>query len=104
MGYMIMIIVVSMTSVISSYFLLNAENYHWQWTAFGSGASVSIYVFLYIIYYFMFKTQQSGLLQTTFYFGYMSGASLLLGILCGTVGHAATSRFVRSIFENVKVD
>jgi len=102
--YMIMTIVVSMTSIISVYFLLNAENYHWQWTAFGSGASISIYVFLYTIYYFIFKTQMSGLLQTTFYFGYMFVTSLILGILCGTVGHAAASKFVRSIFENVKVD
>lgn len=32
-----------------TYFLLNAENYHWQWTAFQTAASTSIYVFLYSV-------------------------------------------------------
>lgn len=102
--YAILTIVVSMTSIIVVYFSLNAENYLWQWTAFGSGASTAAYVFLYGIYYFLFKTQMHGLLQTVYYFGYMALISLNLGILCGTIGHGAASRFVRAIFENVKVD
>jgi transmembrane 9 superfamily member 3 len=102
--FFILIIVVSMTSIIVVYFCLNAENYLWQWTAFGSGASTAAYVFLYAIYYFTFKTQMHGLLQTTFYFGYMTMIATSLGILCGTIGHGAASRFVRAIFQNVKVD
>ena len=102
--YGILTIVVGMTSIIVVYFCLNAENYLWQWTAFGSGASTAGYVFVYGIYYFLFKTQMNGFLQTSFYFGYMGLISLSLGILCGTLGHAAASRFVRAIFQNVKVD
>ena len=102
--YCILTIVVSTTSIIVVYFCLNAENYQWQWTAYGSGASTALYVFVYGIYYFFFKTQMNGFLQTSFYFGYMFLISLTLGILCGTLGHAAASRFVRAIFQNVKVD
>lgn len=102
--YAILTIVVGMTSIIVVYFCLNAENYQWQWTAFGSGASTSVYVFLYGIYYYIFKTQMHGLLQFCFYFGYMSLIAINLGLLCGTMGHAAASRFVRAIFNNVKVD
>ena len=102
--YAILTIVVGMTSIIVVYFCLNAENYLWQWTAFGSGASTSVYVFLYGIYYYIFKTQMHGFLQFCFYFGYMSLIALNLGLLCGTMGHAAASRFVRAIFNNVKVD
>jgi transmembrane 9 superfamily member 3 len=102
--YGILTIVVGMTSIIVVYFCLNAENYLWQWTAFFSGASTSGYVFLYGIYYFLFKTQMNGFLQTSFYFGYMSLISIALGILCGTLGHGAASQFVRAIFQNVKVD
>jgi transmembrane 9 superfamily protein 3 len=102
--YGILTIVVGMTSIIVVYFCLNAENYLWQWTAFGSGASTAGYVFLYGIYYFLFKTQMNGFLQTSFYFGYMSLISITLGILCGTLGHASASSFVRAIFQNVKVD
>jgi transmembrane 9 superfamily protein 3 len=102
--YAILTIVVSMTSIIVVYFCLNAENYLWQWTAFGSGASTAGYVFLYGIYYFLFKTQMNGFLQTTYYFGYMGLISVNLGLLCGTLGHAAASQFVNAIFQNVKVD
>jgi transmembrane 9 superfamily protein 3 len=102
--YIILNIVVGMTSIIVVYFCLNAENYHWQWTAFGSGASTSGYVFLYGIYYYIFKTTMHGLLQFCFYFGYMALISVNLGLLCGTLGYAAASFFVRAIFQNVKVD
>jgi transmembrane 9 superfamily protein 3 len=102
--YGILAIVVSMTSIIVVYFLLNAENWTWQWTAFASGASTAGYVFAYGIYYYLFKTEMNGLLQTLFYFGYMALISIHLGVLCGTIGHAAASKFVRAIFQNVKVD
>jgi len=102
--YAILSIVVSMTSIIVVYFCLNAENYLWQWTAFGSGASVSGYVYLYGIYYYIFKTKMHGLLQFCFFFGYIGLISVNMGLLCGTMGHFAASRFVRAIFQNVKVD
>ncbi len=102
--YAILAIVVGMTSIIVVYFCLNAENWQWHWTAFGSGASTSAYVFLYGIYYFFFKTTMHGFLQTSFYFGYMALIAIHLGLLCGTLGHAAASGFVRAIFQNVKVD
>ncbi len=102
--YVILAVVVSMTTIIVVYFCLNAENYLWQWTALASGGSIAGYVFLYGIYYFMFKTQMTGFLQTMFYFGYMALISLTLGTLSGTVGHFAASKFVRTIFRNVKVD
>jgi transmembrane 9 superfamily protein 3 len=103
--YGILTIVVCMTSIIVVYFLLNAgENYHWQWTAFFSGASLGAYVFLYGIYYFLFKTQMNGFLQVVFYFGYMALIAIHLGMMCGTLGHTASTKFVRAIFHNVKVD
>ena len=100
--YAMLTIMVGMTSIIVVYFCLNAENYLWQWTAFGSGASTSAYVFLYGVYYYIFKTQMHGMLQFCFYFGYMALISINLGLFGGTLGHAAASQFVRAIFQNVK--
>jgi len=102
--YAILCLVVCMTTIIVVYFCLNAENYLWQWTAFYSGGSTALYVFLYSIYYFVFKTSMHGLVQTSFYFGYMLLISLAMGTLCGTLGHWAANKFVRTIFQNVKVD
>jgi transmembrane 9 superfamily protein 3 len=102
--YLILAIVVGMTSIIVVYFCLNAENYLWQWTAFASGASTAGYVFLYGVYYFLFKTQMHGFLQTVFYFGYMGLISISLALLCGTLGHGAAHAFVKAIFEGIKLD
>ncbi len=45
-----------------------------------------------------------GLFQTSFYFGYMALFSACLGIMCGTLGYAGTSLFVRKIYSTVKID
>jgi len=102
--FAILSVVVSMTSIISTYFCLNAENYHWQWTSFFSGASTSAYVFLYGIYYFYMKTNMHGFYQTVHYFGYMFLISLTMGTSCGTLGYFASEKFVKTIFQNVKLD
>jgi transmembrane 9 superfamily member 3 len=69
--YLILSMVTICTTIVSVYFILNSENYHWQWLSFFSAGSTSVYVFLYSIYYFMYKTQMTGLLQVSYYFGYM---------------------------------
>ncbi|CAL5434510.1 unnamed protein product [Camellia sinensis] len=83
--FLILIIVTVCVTIVGTYFLLNAENYHWQWTSFFSAASTAVYVYLYSIYYYYVKTKMSGFFQTSFYFGYTMMFCLGLGILCGAV-------------------
>ncbi|KAL6010671.1 Transmembrane 9 superfamily member 1 [Asimina triloba] len=80
--FLILIIVTVCVTIVGTYFLLNAENYHWQWTSFFSAASTAVYVYLYSIYYYHVKTKMSGFFQTSFYFGYTLMFCLGLGILC----------------------
>lgn len=47
--FIILMIVTACVTVVGTYFLLNAENYHWQWTSFTMSASTSAYVFLYSV-------------------------------------------------------
>lgn len=101
---LILVIVTICVTIVCTYFLLNAEDYRWQWTSFLAAASTSVYVYIYSIYYFFFKTKMYGLFQTAFYFGYMALFSVALGILCGTVGFIGTSIFVRKIYSTVKID
>eukprot|EP00252_Welwitschia_mirabilis_P021823 TRINITY_DN5713_c0_g2_i1.p1 TRINITY_DN5713_c0_g2~~TRINITY_DN5713_c0_g2_i1.p1 ORF type:complete len:590 (-),score=79.03 TRINITY_DN5713_c0_g2_i1:356-2125(-) len=102
--FLILLIVTVCVTIVGTYFLLNAENYHWQWTSFFCAASTAAYVYLYSIYYYYMKTKMSGFFQTTFYFGYTLMFCLGLGILCGAVGYAGTSLFVRRIYTNIKCD
>ncbi|XP_058789177.1 transmembrane 9 superfamily member 3 [Phymastichus coffea] len=102
--FVILIIVTVCVTIVCTYFLLNAEDYRWQWTSFLAAASTASYVYLYSFYYFFFKTKMYGLFQTAFYFGYMALFSLALGIMCGTVGYVGTNAFVRKIYSTVKID
>ncbi|KAG2659018.1 hypothetical protein PVAP13_1KG329400 [Panicum virgatum] len=91
-------------TIVGTYFLLNAENYHWQWTSFFSAASTAVYVYLYSLYYYHMKTKMSGFFQTSFYFGYTLMFCLGLGTLCGAVGYLGSTLFVRRIYRNIKCD
>lgn len=102
--FVILAIVTICVTIVCTYFLLNAEDYRWQWTSFLAAGSTSGYVYLYSIYYFFFKTKMYGLFQTTFYFGYMALFSLSLGLMCATLGYIGTSAFVRKIYSTVKID
>ncbi|XP_061180989.1 transmembrane 9 superfamily member 3-like [Saccostrea echinata] len=102
--FVILTIVTVCVTIVCTYFLLNAEDYRWQWTSFSAAASTAGYVYLYSFYYFFFKTKMYGFFQTTFYFGYMALFSLALGLMCGTFGYIGTSYFVRKIYSTVKID
>ncbi|KAJ6216190.1 hypothetical protein RDWZM_007347 [Blomia tropicalis] len=102
--FLILTAVTACVTIVCTYFLLNAEDYRWQWTSFMAGASTAGYVYLYSFYYFFFKTKMYGLFQTVFYFGNMALFSAVLGIMCGTFGYVGTRAFVRKIYSTVKID
>lgn len=102
--FLILLAVVLNTTVVSTYFLLNAENYKWQWTSFASAASTAFYVYMYAVYFFFFKTRMTGLFQTLFYFGYSAMACLYLAIMCGAVGHLGANAFCKRIYSTLKVE
>jgi len=102
--YCILIIVTICVTIVATYFLLNAEDYRWQWTSFCSGGSTALYVFVYAVYYFFTKTRMSGFLQTVYYFGYMLCFCLGLFVLCGTIGYWGSNLFVRRIYQYIHSD
>lgn len=40
--FLILVIVTVCVTIVGTYFLLNAENYHWQWTSFTAAASTAL--------------------------------------------------------------
>ncbi len=102
--FLILAIVTACVTVVATYFLLNAENYHWKWTSFFSGASVGIYVGLYSIHFLLFKTKMSGFFQISFYLGYSLLACIAIGLMQGAIGHFAASLFCQHIYRQVKAD
>lgn len=102
--FIILLAVTLCVTIVATYFLLNAENYHWHWTSFGAGASVSVYVFFYSVHYFLSKTKMTGFFQTSFYFGYTAMFCVGLSIMCGAIGYLGASTFVKRIYRTIKCD
>ncbi|KAK8806356.1 hypothetical protein WA588_002927 [Blastocystis sp. NMH] len=100
----ILVIIESCVSIVGTYILLNAENHHWRWTSFLSGASIGVYLFLYCVYFYCCKTQMNGFVQAAYFFGESLLLVLLVALFCGVVSTAAATMFVRQIFTNIKVD
>ncbi|KAH0658951.1 hypothetical protein KY285_029258 [Solanum tuberosum] len=101
--FIVLIIVTVCVTIVGTYYLLNVENYHWQWTSFFSAASTALYVYLYAIYYYYAKTKMSGLLQTSFYFGYTLMFCLGVGILCDKPNRWNNSISIQSVVSNLAV-
>ena len=102
--FLILLVVTVCVTIVTTYVLLNAEDYRWHWNAFMSGGSTALYVFCYAIYYFFTKTRMSGMMQTSYYFGYMAMFSAGLCVLCGTIGYMGASAFVNKIYQYIKSD
>eukprot|EP00903_Cladosiphon_okamuranus_P013038 g12165.t1 len=102
--FAILVVVLVCTTIVAVYFVLNGENYHWQWVSFLSAGSTAGYVYLYSIYYLWFKTQQSGFMQLSFFFGYMGLFCAALAVMCGSIGVMGSTVFVKQIYRNIKVD
>ena len=102
--YAILSIVTLCSSIVSTYVLLNSENWRWIWHSFLSAGSTALYVFLYAIYYFHFKTNMSGVIQTSFYFGYTILFCFSFFLFSGAVGFFGSYVFVRRIYRDIKTD
>ncbi|KAF2088553.1 endosomal P24A protein-like protein [Saccharata proteae CBS 121410] len=102
--YGLMIITAAAVTVLMIYFLLCAENYHWQWRAFCTAGASAAYVFAYALLYWVkalsFGSWTSGVL----YLGYSGLISVLFFILTGTIGFFASWLFVLKIYGSIKVD
>lgn len=102
--FLILSIVTMSVAIVATYFLVNSEDWRWWWTSFLAGASTSIYVFFYSVYYFFAKTHMHGFLQTAFYFGYTFLFCAALALVCGTTGLISSKWFVSRIYGNIKID
>lgn len=104
LALLLLIIVSACICTISTYFLLSAENYLWQWTSFASGASTGLWVLMYSFYYFHIKTDMASLMQSTYYWCYSIIVAGTIALMSGSIGYVASSIFVRRIYRNVKCD
>lgn len=71
---------------------------------FCTAASTAVYVFLYAVHYFIFKTKMTGFFQTAFYFGHSLIFCIGLGTLTGSMGFLGARQFILQLYSGLKCD
>jgi len=100
----ILLIVTACITVALTYFQLSMEDHRWWWSSFLSGGSTGLFIFAYSIFYYIYRSKMSGMLQTSFYFSWMSVACYFFFVMLGTVGFFSSLVFVKRIYKDIHTD
>lgn len=100
----ILIIVTSCITVALTYFQLSMEDHRWWWHSFLSGGSTGFFIYLYSLFYYVYRSDMSGTLQGSFFFTYMGIASYFFFLMLGSVGFYSSLLFIREIYRRIKCD
>ncbi|XP_051140217.1 transmembrane 9 superfamily member 3-like [Andrographis paniculata] len=102
--FVILLIVTAFITVALTYFQLAAEDHEWWWRSFLCGGSTGLFIYGYCLYYYYARSDMSGFMQTSFFFGYMACICYGFFLMLGTVGFRAALFFVRHIYRSIKCE
>ena len=102
--FIILLVVTACITVSLTYLQLSCENHQWWWLSVCSGGSTAGFVFLYSFFFLIGESKMSGLLQISFYFGYMGMLCYSLFLMLGAIGFYSSLTFVRQIYRSIKCD
>ncbi|KAM6567531.1 hypothetical protein CsatA_026659 [Cannabis sativa] len=79
-----------------------SKDHKWWWRSFVYGGSIGLYVYGLCIHYLLYKrSDMSGSLQLSFFFGYMACICYALFLMFGSVGFLASYLFLRQIYHSL---
>ena len=132
--FIILLIVTAFVTVALTYFQLATEDHEWWWRyvnflhesaltvflihippsandfdfgvirSFLCGGSTGLFIYGYCLYYYYARSDMSGFMQTSFFFGYMACICYGFFLMLGTVGFRAALIFVRHIYLSIKCE
>eukprot|EP00850_Spirogloea_muscicola_P011587 SM000072S21221 [mRNA] locus=s72:426229:429594:+ [translate_table: standard] len=97
--FIMLLIVTALIAVAVTYFQLANKNHEWWWRSVLCGGSTGIYIYGYCFYYYYALSDMQGLLQISFFFGYMACLCYGLCLMLASVGYCASFLFVRYIYQ-----
>lgn len=100
--FILMILTTGLITLLFVYYTLCSENYKWQWKALFIGGGCSVYVFLHSL--FFVKGALNDFTSMVLYLGYTAIMSILVFLVCGSVGFICALFFVRRIYSQIKID
>jgi hypothetical protein len=102
--FILLIITTAFITIALTYFQLAVEDHRWWWRSVLCGGSTGLCIYAYCFYYFAARSDMSGLMQTSFFFGYMGVVCYGFFLMLGSIGFRASLIFVRYIYSRVKTD
>ena len=103
-AFVLLVIVSSFITVALLYFQLAREDHQWWWATVFNGGMTGIYIYVYSIFYYYHRSGMSGLLQSSFYFGYMAAVSFGFFLMLGSAAFYMSLVFVKHIYGRIKCD
>lgn len=104
LAFVLLVIVTSFITVALLYFQLAREDHRWWWASYINGGMTGLFIFVYSFYYYFHRSEMSGMLQGSFFFGYMGVVSFAFFIMLGSAGFQFSLIFVRYIYSRIKSD
>lgn len=104
LAFIMLVTVCSFITIALLYFQLAREDHRWWWPTFWNGSATGLFVFAYSFYYYFHRSNMDGVLQLSFYFGYMGVVSYAFCLMLGFVGFYSSFTFVNYIYSAVKTD
>ncbi|KAL4853449.1 Transmembrane 9 superfamily member 3 [Chlorella vulgaris] len=102
--FIILIIVTAFITIALTYFQLAVEDHSWWWRSVMCGGSTALFIYAYCFYYWYARSDMNGLMQASFYFGYMLMVCYGFFLMLGSVGFRASLGFVRHIYKAIKCE
>lgn len=104
LAFILLVIVTSFITVALLYFQLAREDHRWWWASYINGGMTGLFIYAYSFYYYFHRSGMNGVLQTSFYFGYMAIISFAFFLMLGSAGFQFSLVFVKYIYSRVKCD
>mmetsp|Transcript_27999 Transcript_27999/g.85882 ORF Transcript_27999/g.85882 Transcript_27999/m.85882 type:complete len:588 (+) Transcript_27999:41-1804(+) len=104
LAFVMLIVVTAFITVSLVYFQLAREDYRWWWRSLLYGGATGAFIYAYSFFYFFNRSNMAGMIQGSFYFGYMAIISYAFFLMLGAVGFLASCAFVTHIYSVVKAD
>ncbi|KAF6150802.1 hypothetical protein GIB67_020885 [Kingdonia uniflora] len=105
--FIVFIILISITTFITialTYFQLAVEDHEWWWRPVLCGGFTGVFIFSYYLYYYYARSNMSGFMQTSFFFGYMTCICYGFFLMLDIVGFCASLLFVHHIYHSIKCE
>mmetsp|Transcript_16598 Transcript_16598/g.24521 ORF Transcript_16598/g.24521 Transcript_16598/m.24521 type:complete len:620 (-) Transcript_16598:95-1954(-) len=104
LSLLLLLVVVSFVTVALLYFQLQNEHHEWWWRSIFVGGSTGFFLYAYSFLYFFHRSDMGGMLQGSFFFGYMWVISFAVFLMLGAMSWCCGYLFVRYIYGRIKCD